>query len=391
MTIAATLATAPLIAFHFGELSTTTLVANLLALPAVAPAMWLGMLAAAAGQLPGFPLEALNWLGALLLAYVAQVASWCGDPDWAQLEVKLDKAGLVAAYAALVLIAAVIWRLPAARRVAAVRGAVAVPVALVAVALLLGGKRSTAAPPDGLRVEVLDVGQGDAILLRAGSAPAVLVDGGPSGDRLAEALAAAGLGRLGAAVVTHDQSDHAGGIEAVLGRVPVERLVYAQARPSLLGTARRYGAIPTRALAGGVLEAGALRLEVLWPPRELLAGAREGNPNQRALVLLARWRHFSMLLAADAEAEAVPLDPGPIDVLKVAHHGSEDAGLAGLLERIQPRLSVISVGDDNPYGHPSPATLATLAAHGVRTLRTDRDGGVTLEIDRDSIEVTTEP
>jgi competence protein ComEC len=63
-----------------------------------------------------------------------------------------------------------------------------------------------------------------------------------------------------------------------------------------------------------------------------------------------------MLLSADAEAEAVPIDPGPVDVLKVAHHGSEDAGLDALLERIDPQLAVISVGEGNSYGHPTPAT-----------------------------------
>ena len=83
MTVAATLATAPLIALHFGEVSTVTLVANLLALPAVAPAMWLGMLAAGAGQVPGFPVEAINLPGSLLLAYVAEVASLCARPSWA--------------------------------------------------------------------------------------------------------------------------------------------------------------------------------------------------------------------------------------------------------------------------------------------------------------------
>ena len=81
-----------------------------------------------------------------------------------------------------------------------------------------------------------------------------------------------------------------------------------------------------------------------------------------------------MLLTADAEAESMPIDPGPVDVLKVAHHGSEDAGLGALLERTWPRLAVISVGADNSYGHPTGATLATLAAHGVPVLRTDRDG-----------------
>jgi beta-lactamase superfamily II metal-dependent hydrolase len=87
-----------------------------------------------------------------------------------------------------------------------------------------------------------------------------------------------------------------------------------------------------------------------------------------------------MLLTADAEAEAVPLDPGPIDVLKVAHHGSDDAGLDDLLDHTRPRLAVISVGADNPFGHPTPSTLATLAAHGVRVMRTDLDGTISLDI-----------
>ncbi len=86
------------------------------------------------------------------------------------------------------------------------------------------------------------------------------------------------------------------------------------------------------------------------------------DPNQLALVIEARWRDFGMLLTADAEAEAVPIDPGPVDVLKVAHHGSDDAGLGPLLDRTRPQLAVISVGEGNPYGHPTAATLATLAA-----------------------------
>jgi ComEC/Rec2-related protein len=101
VTVAATLATAPLIAFHFEAVSTTTLVANLLALPAVAPAMWLGMLDAVAGQVPGFPVSLLNALCAPLLAYIAQVAAWCGRPGWAYLHVRLGMTCLVASYLTL--------------------------------------------------------------------------------------------------------------------------------------------------------------------------------------------------------------------------------------------------------------------------------------------------
>ena len=400
MTIAATLATAPLIAFHFEAVSTMTLVANLLALPAVAPAMWLGMASAAAGQVPGFPVEALNALSAPFLAYIAQVAAWCGRPRWAYLHLHLGPGGLVASYAAIAAVAVVVAAMRSSRCVrglartpgrtaSAFRAGVALAV-LVAIALLLFGAGAGASPPldSGLRVSVLDVGQGDAILLQPRGAPAVLVDGGPPGDELAAKLRGAGVERLGAAVITHDQSDHAGGIRELLGAMPIDRLLYGVLhRPTLL-EARAAGAAVARVAEGSELRSGGLRLEVLWPPRELLVGPHRGeDPNQLAVVMVARWRRFSMLLTADAEAEATPLDPGPIDVLKVAHHGSDDAGLGTLLDRTRPRLAVISVGADNPFGHPTPGTLATLASHGVPTLRTDLDGTVVIDVGPGSFRV----
>jgi competence protein ComEC len=407
VTIAATLATAPLIAFHFGTVSTATLLANLLALPAVAPAMWLGMLAAAGAQVPGFPVEALNAMNAPLLAYIAQVASWCGRPNWAYLHVQLSGAGLIVSYAAMAAAIAVAMRIARRRRIAALRERrqaaprsprrAGVRVALAALALAVAiwvalGNRggATAAPTSGLRVEVLDIGQGDSILLQPAGAPAVLVDGGPPGDELVRKLRDAGVEQLGAVVVTHDQSDHVGGIEELLGRMPVHRVLYAELGRHLLGEARAVGAAPVRLAQGSEARSGRLCLDVLWPPHELLADPPLGtDPNQLALVILARWRDFSILLTADAEAEAVPIDPGPIDVLKVAHHGSDDSGLGALLDRADPKLALISVGADNPYGHPTPATLATLAAHGVRALRTDLDGNVILEVHRHSVEVDT--
>lgn len=379
MTVAATLATAPLIAFHFEALSTTTLVANVLALPAVAPAMWLGMCAAGLAQVPGLPLEPLNALDALLLAYVAQVAEWCAAPSWAELRVHLGGTGLVLAYLGLGLVLLACRRWPRAVLAAAV-------VALACWLPLPSWGGVEGEPPRGLRVTVLDVGQGDAILLQPAHAAPVLVDGGPPGDGLSRKLEQAGVGELGAVVVTHDQSDHAGGVEELLGEIPVERLFFARLHRGLVAAATAAGAEPERIAAGRELRSGALRLQVLWPPAALLGPAAAGeDPNGLALVIEARWRRFSMLLTADAEAEAVPLEPGPVDVLKVAHHGSDDAGLAGLLDRARPRLAVISVGAGNPYGHPTPATLATLARHRVPTLRTDEDGSIVIDVSRSSM------
>jgi competence protein ComEC len=243
-------------------------------------------------------------------------------------------------------------------------------------------------PAAGLRVSVLDVGQGDAILLQPAAAPPVLVDTGPGGEGVAARLREAGVERLGAVVLTHDQSDHVGAAAEVLGSVPVGRVLYSRLGRDVLSLAGAYGSDPERIEAGTEIRSGGLTLEVLWPPPERLTHAGGGDdPNLLAVVAIARWRDFSMLLSADAEAESVPLDPGPVDVLKVAHHGSADAGLAGLLARARPRLALISTGEDNPYGHPDPSTLATLAADGVPTLRTDRDGTIVLDVSPGSIAV----
>lgn len=384
VTVSATLATAPLIAYHFETLSTTTLVANVLAMPAVAPAMWLGMCSAGLAQVPGLPLGPLNGLDALLLAYIAQVASWCAAPGWAEVHVHLSGLGLVASY--LGLGGAILLFLGLRRfkpRPPGLKPLLAG--AALGAALLFGLPGAEGSPPQpvrGLRIEVLDVGQGDAILLQPAHAPAVLVDGGPPGDDLAGKLADAGVAGLGAAVITHDQSDHAGGIDELLGRFPIERLAFARLGRRTLAAAEAAGVDPEQISAGQELRSGQLRLQVLWPPRELLGRSAQGqDPNQLALVMEARWHRFSMLLTADAEAESVPIDPGPIDVLKVAHHGSDDAGLGSLLDRAQPELAVISVGEGNPYGHPTPGTLATLARHQIPILRTDRDGDVVIDVE----------
>jgi competence protein ComEC len=412
VTVAATLATAPLIAFVFEEISLTSLAANVLVLPAVAPAMWLGMVSAALAQIPGIPLAPVNGLDALLLAYIAQVAAWCGRPGWAVLHVHIDVATMLAAYTAMAAAIALGATLSRGRRLATARAkstesafalhafstvwrgkgmqrglllGITAFVVLLVLGFALWPHRAARIPGlrPGLRIDVLDIGQGDAILLQPRHAPAVLVDGGPPGDELVGKLRDQGVDRLGAAIVTHDQSDHAAGIAEALGRIPIARLAYGRLDRRFLATARAEGARAEAVAAGTTLRSGSLRLEVIWPPPTLLAeDPPDTDPNVLALVIRARWHRFTMLLTADAEAESTPLDPGPIDVLKVAHHGSDDAGLGPLLDRIRPHLAVISVGADNSYGHPTPGTLAILATHGVPTLRTDQDGTIEIDVNR---------
>jgi competence protein ComEC len=389
VTVAATIATAPLMAAAFDQFSPAALPANVLAAPAVPPAMWLGMLTGFLGQVPWLPVEPLNWLDSLCLAYIAQVAHWLAAPDWASLSVHLGSVLAVIAAYALLLIGMELalrrlrrreWRLPSPSiRRAAALGALAAAVALV-IAWQAQPGAERAGPSPGLLVRVLDVGQGDSILLQPPAAEPVLVDAGPADGGVEDRLSKLGIERLAAVVITHDQSDHTGGLGEVLGSIQVDRLVYAGDDRRLRGVALAGGAQPFQLAEGSGLDFGALHLTALWPPRELLGAAVE-DANQLSIVLLAQWRHFSMLLTGDAEAEAVPMDPGAIDVLKVSHHGSDDAGLAQLLERSVPRVAVISVGERNPYGHPTASTLAELREHGVTTMRTDRQGEIEIEAD----------
>jgi competence protein ComEC len=397
VTASATVATAPLMAEAFDQFSPAALPANVLAAPAVAPAMWLGMLTGIAGQLPILPVEPINWLDSLCLAYIAQIAHWLAAPHWALLTVHLPSVwSVAAAYAALLLAMELLLPWLRGRRgapqaiarqpVRLPRPALAVPVAALLLVLLLmaawpfGSSSQTALPTSDLAVRVLDVGQGDSILLDPPDGDPVLVDTGPPGDGVEDRLRELGIHSLAAIVISHDQSDHSGDLGELLDAVHVDRLVYGRADPRLHGAALAAGAEPYRLAEGGELDTGSLRLSALWPPRELLGETGE-DPNLLCLVLVAQWRHFSMLLTGDAEAEAVPMDPGPIDVLKVAHHGSADAGLGNLLDRSVPKLAVISVGAGNSYGHPTDGTLAELRSHDVPTMRTDTDGEIDIDAD----------
>jgi competence protein ComEC len=383
LTISATLATAPLISLQFGVLSLVSLPANLAAAAAEAPVMWLGMVAAAIGQVGALPVEPVTWLAGLLAAYIAPIAAWFARPGWAQVETSAidGVAALIASYAVLAACLVLALRRAARRRGLATRTgrrgvALAVALATGATAVLTLPREPTAARA-GLRISVLDVGQGDAILLEPRDGDPVLIDAGPSDAEVGERLRDRGVDRLAALLVTHPDADHDGGAAGVLRGLDVRHLVYARASDATLAAAGATGTEPEPVAAGSALRSGDLRIHVLSPPRDRAAGA---EPNALALVALARWHRFRMLLTGDAEAELAAVHPGDVDVLKIAHHGSEDAGLPALVAETTPELAVISVGAGNPYGHPSPSTLDILRDARVPVARTDQAGEIDIAV-----------
>jgi competence protein ComEC len=238
--------------------------------------------------------------------------------------------------------------------------------------------------PGELVVSFLDVGQGDATLLQRDGA-AVLVDTGPPDGPILTRLREAHVKRLTALLLTHAQADHEGAAPAVLHAFPTRLVIDGGA-----GWASRVQRALPRAVAadaareivphaGEVVSLGGIRLRILWPPPP--DGPLTGDPNERAVVARAEVGDFSLLLTADAESDVTgPLDLAPVTALKVAHHGSADAGLPALLARLHPRIAAIEVGRHNSYGHPAPSTVAELRRAVPTVVRTDRDGTVRLHV-----------
>ncbi len=156
-----------------------------------------------------------------------------------------------------------------------------------------------------------------------------------------------------------------------------------------LAAARRLHVPVVTARAGRSYRLGKLRLTVLWPDGPGLPGE---DPNEHAIVLRASYGSVDLLLTADAESDVtLPLRPPPVEILKVAHHGSADARLPELLELVRPRIAVVSVGAGNDYGHPAPATMGALERFpDLAVYRTDEDGQVVVESDGRKLSVMEE-
>ncbi len=385
------LATAPVVLLHFDRAPVYTVPANLLAFPVLPAVLALGLLAALVDPVAPGAAAALAWVAGWAAAWLELVASLVASLPGAQV-------GARTALGAAVLVA-VGW--PATRRIRARLGVDGRWLALAAagaVAVVLAGwwwVRPAPAwdQPGGFRATFLDVGQGDSVLLETPSAR-VLVDEGPPEADVAGQLLRMGVRSLSALVLTHPERDHVGGAAAVVRRLRVGTILDPDLsatgpdREEAIAAAGEHR-VPVRVVrTGAEFRVGGLVLRALWPPDP---GAPSDDPNLNAIVLLASYGETDVFLPADAESEVTArLHLPPVEVLKVAHHGSEDPGLDEELRVLRPRIAVISCGRGNEYGHPRAETLAALA--GVRELalyRTDEDGRVVVESDGRSLRVRT--
>ena len=401
LTCASSLLATPISASLFSQLPLASPLANVATGPLFGPVCTVGLICALLGIAIPPCASVLAAVACTASSALRAVVHAMACVPYASVPVTLPFSAALALAAASAIAAWLWWPTPASWRkqcrTPVHTGAVACAIALVAVALFV---------PRGTAPELvaLDVGQGDAILLRSGG-KTLLVDTGNQDGMLREALARQRIAHLDAVVITHPDDDHMGSLSSLRGVVKVDRVLVADdALTCPCASCATLRSNATQVAGEGRIEGlqvhdtialGAFRLTCVWPKQFEDEG---GNADSVCLLADAdcnadgapEWRS---LLVGDAEHDQLQAlldssEVGKVDVYKVGHHGSKNAITDEQAQALSPSLSLVSVGAHNRYGHPAANTTDALAAAGSEILRTDEHGDVVCKFTEERIDVS---
>lgn len=391
-TVCAEVTLLPVHAAAFSRVGVAGLVLNFLAIPAMACVQVAGLVTVALSSVSA---GAAAWSG-----FVAHGAAWVlvGSAHlvevwpWLSITVPPSPAVWAVAYYAslLAVITASGWPM---RRRCGLAGLL-----LSAAVLVCAPGVERAGPSSGvLRVTLIDVGQGDAVLVQFPDRHTLLVDAGGSvgsydvGRRVVMPAAwALGVRKLDWLLVTHPDIDHVGGARSVLEGLAAQEVwegvpvPTSAARIELVEALRRRDGVLRTVRAGHRLEVGGVEVEMLHPPEP--DWERRDVRNDDSVVIRLRYGHAELLLTGDAGGEfesawRPPADLGPLRVLKAGHHGSRSSSGAAFVTRYVPDIALVSAGQSNLFGHPHPDVLAQFEEAGAAVFRTDVDGAIIVETD----------
>jgi competence protein ComEC len=400
-TAAAELAIMPVQAAVFSRVGVAGLGLNFVAIPAMAAVQVTGLAAVLLGAVSSGAAALAGGLAHRAAVTLVSSAAVVDHLPWLSWRVPPTPLVWTAAYYAC-LVAAI-----AATPKSRIRRAGGGVAGLLAAAIMTAPGIGRAAPLPGiLRITMLDVGQGESIVVQFPGGHTLLVDAGGSagsfdvgGRVVTPALWALGVRRLDWLLVTHPDLDHAGGVPAVIEDL-APREVWegipvpgAGPREAVVAAAGRHGLVWRTVRAGHSLDVGGVRVDVVHPPEP--DWERRSVRNDDSVVTRLRYRELEVLLSGDAGPEFESIVPradrqGVWRILKVAHHGSRSSSTAPFVERVVPDVALVSAGADNLFGHPHPDVLRRLAEVRAQVFRTDRDGAVTIETDGVSVGVRTE-
>ena len=409
VTVAATLATAPLVMFYFERVSLVGLPATLLSMPALPLTLAAHGATALVGMVSETAALPFGWIAWILSGYITGVTSLFSDLPMASVETgELTHRFVWAYYSVLTAIVVFLyspirWRRPRLS-FSSNTWNISVPwqISVLAVVVAVAVWTVALSRPEGmLKVIFADVGQGDMTIITTPSGRTIVVDGGPDPERAIQVLDAQmpfWKRTLSLVVLSHPHSDHVSGLSEILRRYDVERILESRSKyesadymawSRLVGSE---GAQLLEARPGTRLSfPGGVEVHVLGPPDATV------NANDASVVVRVVYGNASFLLTGDVfrEGERWLLGSGQIldsDVLKVAHHGSDTSSSAPFLSAVSPRAAVISAGQDNRFGHPAPEVVERLEGlmSASRIFKTFESGTITFETDGETMWVKTE-
>lgn len=373
VTVAAQIATLPLLLAMGAPPTWLSIPANVLAEPLVAPATVSGFVATTLAAFALLPVPVLSPALHLLAAIAALPGVYFGDCIVWIARVGANSALAVSPFASLrssaifICVGVVLWQLRRHRRSAATL------LVLYFVLSTCGAPHRW--PPADWWYVMCDVGQGDASVIRTSPGHAIVVDAGPEPRAMRTCLRKLRIRTVDVLVLTHFHADHVEGVAGIIAQADVRQVMASPLRDPLLEYQRVRATVkvPIRTLSrGDRFRAGDTAVDVLWPDPERITG----DPNNGSVVLLVRTPHGSLLLTGDADADAQAHLPSVhVDVLKVPHHGSRYQ-LSDYLAGLRPSVALVSVGAENDYGHPAATTMSLFRSGGTPVLRTDERGGI---------------
>ena len=372
--IAAIVFCSPIIVALSGYLAPMSVIANLLAAPFVAPITIVGFIAALFSPIAPLLSTILMWFIRFPAGAIALIADWASS--FPVLTLRTGKIGFLIV-ASFTLIS---WLLKKWLK----------QIIIFTLVVLISITWLQRWPGGDWQVANCDIGQGDSMVINLGNHRGLVIDVGP--DPVAEdrCLKALGINEIPLLILSHFHADHVAGLPGALKNRTVGQVWVSVNSAPLVESAMAQSALKgvemIKAVRGMSSKLGPLTIKVLWPTLSATSFAEmpgDGSQiNNSSIATLITGDAFSIFAGGDIEPpvqEILVKDVGPVDIYKVSHHGSRYQDLA-FMAALHPRISIISVGAGNTYGHPAVQTLDALARLGSEVVRTDIDGAIAVQV-----------